>query len=155
MELHELHVRELHAGAVRDREAVAGRDDGVRRVAIDLTAAAGREHGGVGDDLDRAAGDARAHAAAAAAIDDEIEDTRLLEDGDALALLHARAQRARDFGAGLIAVRVHDAIARVRRFLAELELAVGAEVEACAGGLQLAHARGPFLDEHLDGGGVA
>ena len=53
MKLHELHVGERDAGAMRDREAVAGRDDGIRRVAIDLAAAAGREHGRVGDDLGR------------------------------------------------------------------------------------------------------
>ena len=62
MELHELHVGERDAGAMRDREAVARRDDRIRRVAIDLAAAARREHGRVGDDLGRAAGDARAHA---------------------------------------------------------------------------------------------
>ena len=64
MELHELHVGERHAGAMRDRVAVAGGDDRIRRVAIDLAAPAGGEHGRVGDDLDRAPGDARAHAAA-------------------------------------------------------------------------------------------
>src|SRR4051812_29558578 len=135
MELHELHVRELDAGAVRDREAVTSGDDRVRGVAIHLPAAAGRKHRSVGDDVDGAARDARAHATTTAAIDDEVEDTRLLEDGDAVALLHARAECTRDFGAGLITVRMHNAVARMRGLLAKLEFAIGAEVEACSGGL--------------------
>ena len=52
MELHELHVRQLGAGPVCDREAIAGRDLRIRRVAIDLATAARREHGRVCDDLD-------------------------------------------------------------------------------------------------------
>ena len=92
---------------------------------------------------------------AAAAIDDEVEDARLLEHRDPLALLHADAQRACDFGAGLIAVRVDDPIARVGGFLAQHELAIRAEVEPCARGLQLAYARRSFLHEHLDRGRVA
>src|SRR5687768_17419834 len=43
MELDELHVGQLRAGTVRDREAIACGDDGVRRVAVDLAAAAGRQ----------------------------------------------------------------------------------------------------------------
>ena len=79
MELHELHVGERHAGAMRDGVAVARGDHRVRRVAIHLAAAAGGEHGGVGDDLHRLAGDARAHADARAARDDEVEHARALE----------------------------------------------------------------------------
>ena len=36
VELEELHVRDRRAGAVRHRDAVAGRDVGVRRVEVDL-----------------------------------------------------------------------------------------------------------------------
>ena len=81
MELHELHVGERDAGAMRDRVAVARRDHRIRRVPIDLAAAARREHRRVGDDLRRAPFDARAHADARAAPHDELE--------------HARASRAR------------------------------------------------------------
>ncbi len=65
------------------------------------------------------------------------------------ALAHARDERARDLGAGLVAVRVDDAILRVRRLAAEHEPPVRIEIEVRAGGLQLAHARRPFLDQHL------
>ena len=43
MKLHELEVRDARAGAIRHRHAVAGRDRGIGRVAIDLTGAAGRQ----------------------------------------------------------------------------------------------------------------
>ena len=68
---------------------------------------------------------------------------------------HALDQRARHLGAGLVAVRVHDAVRRVRGFAPELELSARVEVELGARRLQLAHARGTLLDEHLDRGGVA
>ena len=110
VELHEFHVRELHACAVGNGVAVAGRDNGVRRVSIDLATATSREHGGVGNDLHRPAGDAGAHAAASSAVDDEIQHTRLLEDRDTLAFLNARTQGASNFGSGLVAVRVYDAM---------------------------------------------
>ena len=128
---------------------------GIRRVAIDLPAAARRQHGRVGDDLRRPPGDARAHADATPRLHDQIEHARLLEHADARRLRHARDERARHLGAGLVAVRVHDAILRVRRLAAELEPSAGIEVEVRARGLQLAHARRPFLHEHLHGGGVA
>jgi hypothetical protein len=155
MKLNELHVRELDAGAMRDGKAVTGRDDRVRGVAIHLPTATGGEHGGVGNDLDGATRDARAGTTASAAIDDEIEHACLLEHRNALALLHARAKGSGDFGARLIAVRVDDAMARVRGFFPELELAVGSKVEPRAGGLQLANASGAFFDEDFDGGSVA
>src|SRR5262245_20861013 len=113
MELHELHVGELRACAMRNRETVTRRDDRIRRVTIDLTASARCKHGGVSDDLDRTTRDGRADTAASLAVYNEIEHSRLLEHGDALALLHFHAQCARNFSAGLITVRVHDAIARV------------------------------------------
>ncbi len=62
---------------------------------------------------------------------------------------HARDERARDLGAGLVAVRVDDAILRVRRLASELEPARRIEIEVRAGGLQLAHARRSFFDQHL------
>ena len=43
MELDELHVRDLRAGAPGHGHAVAGRDAGIGRVEIDLAAAAGGE----------------------------------------------------------------------------------------------------------------
>src|SRR5262245_25224344 len=60
MELHELHVRELRACAMRNRETIARGDNRIRRVAIDLTASASREHGRIGNDLDWTTRDGRA-----------------------------------------------------------------------------------------------
>ena len=123
MELHELHVRERHAGAMGDREAVARRDDRIRRVTIDLAAAARGQHRRVGDDLGRPARDARAHAETAVASHDQVEHARLLEHADALRLAHPRDERARDLRTRLIAVRMNDPVLRVRRLASELELA--------------------------------
>ena len=93
--------------------------------------------------------DARAHADARAATHDEIEHARFLEHANALGVAHASHERARDLGAGLIAVRVDDAILRVRRLAPELEPAARIEIELRAGGLQLANARRAFFDQHL------
>ena len=150
MELHELHVGERHAGAVRDGVAVARGDHRVGRVAEDLAAATRREHGRVGDDLHRLAGHARAHAERRAPRHDEVQHARPLEHADPLARPYALDERARDLGAGLVAVRVHDAVRRVRRLAAELELAARVEVELGARRLQLAHAGRPLLHQHLD-----
>src|SRR4029453_10503703 len=95
---------------VGDRVALPGGDHRIRRVPVDLPTSTRREHGGVGDDLDCASGNARSHAAALVAVDNEIEDTRLLEHRDAFTLLDTRAQRPCDLGTCLIAVRVHDAM---------------------------------------------
>ena len=70
-------------------------------------------------------------------------------------LAHARDERPRDLGPGLVAVRVDDAVLRVRRFASEREASARIEVEVRAGGLQFAHARRPFFDEHLDGRRIA
>jgi hypothetical protein len=154
MKLHELHVGELHAGAVGNGVAVTSRDNRIRRVSVNLAAAARREHGGVGDNLRRPPGDAHACAAASSAVDDQIQHARLLEDRDALALLNSHAERASNLGTGLVAVCVYDAMTRVCRFPSELELPVGSQVELGAGGLQLADPRRTFLDQHLDRGRV-
>ena len=150
MKLHELHVGERHAGAVRDRVAVARRHDGICRVPINLAAAARRQHRRVGDDVRRATLHAGAHADARAAPHDQLEHARLLEHADLFRGAHARDERARDLGTGLVAVRVHDAVLRVRRLAAERQPPVRIEIEMRAGRLQLAHASRPFFDEHLD-----
>ena len=53
MELHELHVREPGAGAVRYRITVARSNLWIGRVSIDLSAPTCREHRCIGDNLDR------------------------------------------------------------------------------------------------------
>ena len=86
----------------------------------------------------------------------EIQHARLFEHLDARTSAHARHQRARDFDAGLVAMRMHDALARVRRLSAQAK-APGArvEVECGAGRLKLADASGPLLHQHFHGRCVA
>ena len=50
MELHELHVAQLGAGAIGDGQAVAGGHFGIGRFAIDLARAAGAEDRLLGPD---------------------------------------------------------------------------------------------------------
>ena len=57
VELEELEVAHLGAGAQRRGDAVAGRDRGIRRVRVQLAGAAGGEHDGVGLDDLAASGD--------------------------------------------------------------------------------------------------
>jgi hypothetical protein len=64
-------------------------------------------------------------------------------------------QRARHLGARLVTLGVHDALARVRRFLAKREATGGIGVELRAGVGEFAHARRTFGNEHFDSGGVA
>ena len=150
MELHELHVGQRHAGAMRDREAVAGGDDGIRRVAIDLAAAAGREHGRVGDDLGRAAGDARAHADALRRAATMRSSTRACSSTRMRSLARTRAMSVRATSAP-----VWSPCAWTMRFVEcaasrpSLSSPARVEIELRAGRLQLAHARRPFLHEHL------
>src|SRR5947209_8475651 len=103
-------------------ETIAGGDNGICRVAVDLTATAGGEHGDVGNDLHGPAGDARAHPEAFVATHDEVEDAGLLDDADAIALVNTVDERAGDFGTGLIAVRVNDPVLRVRGLSSELQI---------------------------------
>ena len=56
VELEELHVRDARADPVRHRDAVAGRDVGVRRVEVDLARAAGGQHHRARDDRFHGAG---------------------------------------------------------------------------------------------------
>jgi hypothetical protein len=155
MELDEFHVGERDARPMRDRVAVSRRDHRVRRVPVHLTATARGEHRRIGDDVGGAPFHARAHADARAAPHDQLEHAGLLEHADLLRAAHARDERPRDLGPGLVAVRVDDAVLRVRRFSSKREASARIEVEVRAGGLQLTHARRAFFDQHLDGGGIA
>jgi len=66
-----------------------------------------------------------------------------------------RSGRPRDLDAGLVAVRVHDALSRVRGLPAQLEPArVVVHVKLGAGGLQLTDARRTLFHEDFDGSGV-
>ncbi len=156
MELHELHVGEARTGAVRDGEAVAGGDERVRGVAVELPAPAGGEHGGVGQDVGGLSREAHPRADAdAVVVHDQVEDASVLEHLHPVARAHSLDERARDLGARAVAVRVDDALPRVRGLATELELARGVEIEVGPRSLELANPRGPFRHQHLDGLGVA
>src|SRR5215210_911108 len=82
-----------------------------------------------------------------AVVDDEVQNSRLLEDFNPLALLDPLDQSARDLGARLISVRMDDAPARMSGLLAKLEVAAWLQVEMRARGRQLAHPGRTFLHE--------
>jgi hypothetical protein len=150
MELHEFHVGELHAGPMCDRVSVTGRNLRIGRVAIDLAASSSRENGCVGNYLDGLAGFRRPNAAAHSIRHDEIQNASFLENLYLLAFAHSLDQCARDFSSGLIAMSVHNASSRVRRFPAELEFSARLEVEVGSGSVQLTDSCRAFLDQYFD-----
>src|SRR5205814_6754932 len=79
MELHELHVGKLGAGAVGDRVAIPSRNLWIRRITKELSASAGREDRGIGNDVDGFSGDGGSHAEDSSVFDDEVEDARFLQ----------------------------------------------------------------------------
>src|SRR5689334_5816762 len=149
MELDELHVGELCARAMRDRETVAGRNLRIGGVSKDLTTATRRQHRRICDELDRLARNRRAHTSHRVTFDDEVENTRLLVYLDVVALLDALDQSARHLGARLIAMRVYDPTTRVRGLTTELEVAPGLEVEMGSGCGQLPHPGRTFFSHHF------
>ena len=153
MKLHELHVGERHAGSMRDRIAVARRHHRVRRVPINLPASTRGQHRRVSENVGGPPGNAGADADALPAVHEQVEHARALEHLDVLAVADASDESPRHLGAGLVAVGVNDAILRVCRLASQLEPAAGVEVEVGTGGLELAHARRPFLHQH--GGRIA
>ena len=91
-----------------------------------------------------------------AAVRDEVEHARFLEHAHALAPPDAMDECPRHLRAGLIAVGVHDALARVRGLPSQHEAPrPGVEVERRPGSVQLVDARGTLFHEHLDGCSVA
>jgi hypothetical protein len=155
VELHKLHVGEPHARTMGDRESIAGRDNRIRGVSIDLTAATRRQDGRVSDDFSRTTLDARDNTVANASTHDEIEHTCALEHPYPRRILHSRDERPRDLRAGLIAVRMDDAILRMGSFASKLQLPDRVQIKVRTCGLQLTHARRTFLDEHLHGSRIA
>src|SRR5665213_907170 len=113
VKLHEFHVGERDAGAMRDSVSVARRDDWIGRVAIGLPATAGRKNSCIRDYFDRLSRDTGLHADTHAAMDNEIQDACALQHLDPLAVTHPRNQRAGNFGTRLVSVRVYDAIRRM------------------------------------------
>jgi hypothetical protein len=155
MELHELHVSELYSCAVGYRVAVTGRDLRVSRIPVHLAASAGCENRRVGDDLDWLPGTSPSDSAADSVAHDEVENAGLLQHLDLSGGPHTLDQSSRDLGSGLVPVRMDDSAPGMRGFLSKLELPTGLEIEIRSSGVQLAHPRRAFLDEHLNSFGVA
>ena len=155
MELHEFHISEPDARAVRDSKPVTRGDLRVGGVAVDLPAPTRGKHGRVGDDLEWLPRETRAQPDAPPALHDQRERARALEYGDGAVRAHALDQRPGHLGAGLVAVRVHDALTGMRGLLRELEPAVGLAVEARPNRREVADALRAFSDEHGDCIGIA
>src|SRR5262249_55098050 len=150
------------ADAVGHRDAVAGRDVGVRGVDVDLAAAAGGEHGGArryGLDL---AGvlveDVGAEARRLAAVlghRQEVDRDVIGDDRDVGVALGGGDQGALDLVAGGVG-EVDDAAARVAALAAELE--AGAVLGAVEADAEREHALdhgGAALDGELDRAPIA
>ena len=95
------------------------------------------------------------HAAAAAALDDQVEGERALVAPPATVGPHGVDERALDLGAGGRAAGVHDPRQRVAALAGELELALGVAVEGGAERDELVDARRALVDEHAHGVDVA
>ena len=163
VELDELHVLDLRAGAPREGDAVARRDVGVAGVEVDLAAAARRQHGvGRTDRVDlvrllveHVGADAAVRPLHADALrDDEVDDDRVLVRLD----LGVAAQGAEHRGLALLArdvARVEDAPRRMAALAAEFPGAVLLLREAHAAVDQVLDRRGALGDDAAHDGLVA
>src|SRR5690606_25907703 len=154
VELYELHVAELHPGPVGHGEPVARGHLGIRGVAVHLAASTRGEHGGVCKDLCGYAGNARPHTSTAVAVHYEIQYPRLLHHFHLIGFLHARDQGGGNLCTCLVAMRMHDPVARVRGLVSQLQPSCGAEVEVRPCCMQFANACRPFLHQNLHRGRI-
>ena len=159
VKLDELHVRQPCTGPVRDGEAVTGGHLWIGGVSVNLTAPASGEHGRVRHQFHGPTGEAGAHPRTLdpvfILIQEQIEHPGHFNHLNVRCLAHFGHQRAGNLGAGLVAVGVHDAVAGVCRFLPQLEVAVGVEIEAGPSRLEFAHPGRSFLHQHLHRFGIA
>ena len=150
VELHELEVGARDAGPQRHRDAVAGRQRGVRGDREALAGAAGREHdvGGAHDSTGRRRGE-REHARAAAVARRSSSIANQPSRTSTPDALHRGDERPLDLGAGGVAARVHDPGEEwpPSRASASSAVAVGL-VEVRAERDELAHPVGALGHEH-------
>ena len=149
VKLHELRVADHGAGTSRHRDGFAARIRRVSRDGVEAAGAARRQHDRAGGKVfvDLFAGRTDAHEAHA--FDAPVGDDQLVR---LVAFQHAYRRRRPHFGdecienccARAVARHVHDPAARVRRFLAEREFAVGVTVEGHAKRDEVGDAGGPF-----------
>ncbi len=152
VELHELQVGHLRAGAQRERDAVAGRDRRVGGAREDLAEPAGGEHDGAREHRADAVAlpspstcrvrPATARARARGGPRSRSSTSGVLDDLDLGVGAHRGDERALDLEPGRVAAGVHDPVAGVAALAGQREVAaVGGAVEGSAQGRQLAHAR--------------
>ncbi len=156
MKLDELEIGDARAGVVRERDAVAGRDRRIRRLAEDLAGAAGREQDRA---RPRSIGGRRDRSKYRTPATRPVSTTRSVTSAWLIVVTVCSGrdllpQRAADLAAGGIA-GVEDAPDAVRRFEAERQLAVRIAIEARAPVDQLADVARAFLDEHAHRGFIA
>ena len=162
VKLDKLHVRDPRPRAPGHGHAVAGRDAGVGRVKIDLSAAAGRQHHAVAAQGGDLAGGLVEHVSAEAAVGagraelaegDEVHGDVIFENGDGGRALDGGEQGALDLASGEVA-GVEDAPFAVAALAGEVQLvrAVGqlALVERHAKLDQLPDARRAVRDDASD-----
>ena len=156
MKLHELEIGDACARMVRERDAVAGRNRGIRRLAEDLAGAAGREEHRVRRvPAWRTPGRSKYRTPAIwPDLDDEIGDERVVDRRDGVQRPDLLPHRAADRAAGGIA-DVENAPDAVRRLEPERQFAVRVAIEARAPGDQLAHVARALFDQHAHRGLVA
>ena len=130
MELDELEIGDARAGQVRERDAVAGRHGGIRRLAIDLARAAGGQQRGARARLGRARRRRSRNRTPAtrAVLDDGLHRHGVIETSTDREADEPRGQHAADLAAGRV-VRVQHAPDRVRAFAREVERAVRRAIE--------------------------
>ena len=142
-------------GIRRHRDAVAGGNRWVRRLAKHLAGTAGcQQRPGDGDYAAVAIAHDVARATACAIGDEELGRARVLQDPDARVLSHSRPEQAANLAPRRIA-RVQDPPDAVRRLARQRWRAVGLAIERGAPREQLDDVPGTFANEHIDSSGVA
>ena len=152
MELHELEIAHLRAAPVRHREAVAGRDGGVRRLAEHASGAARREQHGAR--ARHARRDRRRTRSARPGTRrppmSSVVASASCSTRTPAAAADPAPQRAGNLAARDVA-RVQHAPDAVRAFARERGLAIRVPIERHAPLDQLAHVARAFVDEQIDG----
>ena len=150
MELHELHVAQLGAGAIGHGHAVAGGPVGIGRLAIELPGPAGGQNRLLGPDQGFAVlrvPDQRP--AAGAVVGQQVEREGVFPDVDVGGILGTMDDRPHDLLARGVAQGVGDAVAAVSALAAQGQ-AVALPVELRAPADQLARCAGRLADDLLD-----
>ncbi len=148
MELVELHVGNLGPGAPSHRNAVAGRDCRIRRIAVDLSRAATRQqHSARSHPRPLAVAIEQANTGNRSVLNQQVRGRRPLQQRDLLDGPRMAQERPSNFRPRCVAVRVENPIAAVRPLARQHQLPAFA-VELRSPAQQLLDAQRPFLHQH-------